>query len=174
MSSLASSSPPRQDLWNQTKITRERTQLVTHRILQICQPSHILSDLKQLSFNLTVDPADAEVFLLDAYCAPVLAIKLKTEGKLKIVKGTAEFQGATLIESVVYNSAVNQWERLLELASEKVAPVRFSFLVGQVDMTQVVDNMEEIPIVGTGMYSLLQYFIHGSFDRHQYAQFHRR
>ena len=144
---MTSPTPTRQDLWSQTKITRERSQLANYRIIQICQPSHVFSDLRHLTFNLSFYPANTDIFLLDAYYTPVLVTRVKTEGSLKIVKGTAEFQGSTCVESVIYNSAVNQWERLLEPASEKVVPVRVNFMVGKVDTTQVVDNMEEIPIV---------------------------
>ena len=77
--------------------------------------------------------------------------KLKIEGNSKIVKGTPELQGTAYVESVIYNSEVNQWERFLEPASEKVVPVKVSFMIGQIDMTQVVDNMEEIPIVAEGL-----------------------
>ena len=77
--------------------------------------------------------------------------KLKIEGNSKIVKGTSELQGTAFVESVIYNSEVNQWERFLEPASEKVVPVKMSFMIGQIDMTQVVDNMEEIPIVAEGL-----------------------
>ena len=147
LSSLTSPTPTRQDLWSQTKITRERSQLANYRIIQICQPSHIFSDLRHLTFNLSFYPANTDIFLLDAYYTPVLVTRVKTEGSLKIVKGTAEFQGSTCVESVIYNSTVNQWERLLEPASEKVVPIRVNFMVGKVDTTQVVDNMEEIPIV---------------------------
>ena len=149
--SLASTDTPKQDLWNQTKLVRERSELAKKGIIRICQPNHIFSELKHFTLNLNLDPTDIELFFLDAYCAPILVTKLKTEGKIQLVKGTTEFKGTSSVESVIYNSALNQWERLLEPASEKVVPVKISFLIGKVDMTQVVDNMEEIPIAARGI-----------------------
>ena len=49
----------------------------------------------------------------------------------------------------MYNSSVNQFERLLELG-EGGRPALVKFSVGKVDMTQVIDNMEEVPIVTEG------------------------
>ena len=49
----------------------------------------------------------------------------------------------------MYNSSVNQFERLLELG-EGGRPAQVNFSVGKVDMTQVIDNMEEVPLVTEG------------------------
>ena len=56
------------------------------------------------------------------------------------------------VESIIYNSNINHWERFLEPASEKELPTHMSFMLGKVDMTQVVENMDEIPIVAEGIY----------------------
>ena len=167
LSSLVSFDKTRNDLWSQTKITRERTKLVKYGIVQICQPSHILSDFKQYHLNLNFDPVESKIFFLDAYYAPIFVSKLKIEGNLKMSKGSSEMQGnfikfyiffsliclgTTSVESVIYNSDINQWERFLEPSFEKGIPNRISFMIGKVDMTQVVDNMEEIPIVAEGIY----------------------
>jgi hypothetical protein len=151
VTSLSSCENSRQDLWSQTKITRERSQQYKRGIVQICQPSQIFSDFKHLTLNLNINPIDAQLFFLDAYFSPIFVTKWKIEGNSKIVKGTPELQGTAYVESVIYNSEVNQWERFLEPASEKVVPVKISFMIGQIDMTQVVDNMEEIPIVAEGL-----------------------
>ena len=49
----------------------------------------------------------------------------------------------------MYNSTLNQWERLLE-PGETGKPVQISLRLGTVDMTQVLDNMEETPLVTEG------------------------
>ena len=56
----------------------------------------------------------------------------------------------------MYNSSVNQFERLLELG-EGGRPAQVKFSVGMVDMTQVIDNMEEVPLVTEGEDSTLQH-----------------
>ena len=56
----------------------------------------------------------------------------------------------------MYNSSVNQFERLLELG-EGGKPAQAKFSVGKVDMTQVLDNMEEVPLVTEGEESTLQH-----------------
>ena len=57
--------------------------------------------------------------------------------------------GAASIESVMYNPTVNQFERLLELG-EGGKPAKLKFSISKVDMTQVVDNMEEVPLITEG------------------------
>ena len=163
MSSLDNS---KQDLWSQTKITRERSQQFKGGIVQICQPSQIFSDFKHLTLNLNINPIDAQLFFLDAYCSPIFVTRLKIEGNFKTVKETSELRGTAYVESVIYNSEVNQWERFLEPASEKVVPVKVSFMIGQIDMTQVVDNMEEIPIVAEGIYSYTAFLQDFSMDKY--------
>ena len=59
----------------------------------------------------------------------------------------------------MYNSSVNQFERLLELG-EGGRPVQVNFSVGKVDMTQVIDNMEEVPLVTEGEESTLHRDVH--------------
>ena len=44
---------------------------------------------------------------------------------------------------------VNQFERLLELG-EGGKPAKLKFSISKVDMTQVVDNMEEVPLITEG------------------------
>ena len=56
----------------------------------------------------------------------------------------------------MYNSSVNQFERLVEL-DEGGKPAQVKFSVGKVDMTQVIDNMEEVPLVTEGEESTLHY-----------------
>ena len=53
------------------------------------------------------------------------------------------------MESVMYNPMVNQFERLIELGEGgKPTPMKFS--ISKVDMTQVIDNMEEVPLITEG------------------------
>lgn len=59
----------------------------------------------------------------------------------------------------MYNSSVNQFERLLELG-EGGRPAQVKFSVGKVDMTQVIDNMEEVPLVTEGEESTLHHDVH--------------
>ena len=59
----------------------------------------------------------------------------------------------------MYNSSVNQFERLLELG-EGGRPALVNFSVGKVDMTQVIDNMEEVPLVTEGEESTLHRDVH--------------
>ena len=59
----------------------------------------------------------------------------------------------------MYNSSVNQFERLLELG-EGGRPAQVNFSVGKVDMTQVIDNMEEVPLVTEGEESTLHRDVH--------------
>ena len=59
----------------------------------------------------------------------------------------------------MYNSSVNQFERLLELG-EGGRPAQVNFSVGKVDMTQVIDNMEEVPLVTEGEESSLHRDVH--------------
>ena len=59
----------------------------------------------------------------------------------------------------MYNSSVNQFERLLELG-EGGRPALVNFSVGKVDMTQVIDNMEEVPLVTEGEESTLHRDLH--------------
>ena len=49
----------------------------------------------------------------------------------------------------MYNPTVNQFERLLELG-EGGKPAKLKFSISKVDMTQVVDNMEEVPLITEG------------------------
>ena len=56
----------------------------------------------------------------------------------------------------MYNSSVNQFERLFELG-EGGRPAQVKFSVGKVDMTQVIDNMEEVPLVTEGEESTLRH-----------------
>ena len=60
---------------------------------------------------------------------------------------------------MIYNSSVNQFERLLELG-EGGRPAQVNFSVGKVDMTQVIDNMEEVPLVTEGEESTLHRDVH--------------
>ena len=59
----------------------------------------------------------------------------------------------------MYNSSVNQFERLFEL-NEGGRPAQVNFSVGKVDMTQVIDNMEEVPLVTEGEESTLYHDVH--------------
>ena len=59
----------------------------------------------------------------------------------------------------MYNSSVNQFERLVELG-EGGRPAQVKFSVGKVDMTQVIDNMEEVPLVTEGEESTLHRDVH--------------
>ena len=59
----------------------------------------------------------------------------------------------------MYNSSVNQFERLVELG-EGGRPALVKFSVGKVDMTQVIDNMEEVPLVTEGEESTLHRDVH--------------
>ena len=59
----------------------------------------------------------------------------------------------------MYNSSVNQFERLVELG-EGGRPAQVNFSVGKVDMTQVIDNMEEVPLVTVGEESTLHRDVH--------------
>ena len=47
-----------------------------------------------------------------------------------------------------------------------MVPVKISFMIGQIDMTQVVDNMEEIPIVAEGIYSYTAFLQDFSMDKY--------
>ena len=49
----------------------------------------------------------------------------------------------------MYNPTVNQFERLVELG-EGGKPTQMKFSVSKVDMTQVIDNMEEVPLITEG------------------------
>ena len=44
---------------------------------------------------------------------------------------------------------VNQFERLIELG-EGGKPTQMKFSISKVDMTQVIDNMEEVPLITEG------------------------
>ena len=60
--------------------------------------------------------------------------------------------GVTSVESVMYNSLVQQWERLLEPGTDgQPALVRIS--LGMVNVTQVLENMEETPLIIEGRFS---------------------
>ena len=49
----------------------------------------------------------------------------------------------------MYNPTVNQFERLVELGEGgKLTQMKFS--ISKVDMTQVIDNMEEVPLITEG------------------------
>ena len=59
--------------------------------------------------------------------------------------------GVTSVESVMYNSCVQQWERLLEPGKDgQPALVRIS--LGMVNVTQVLENMEETPLITEGRF----------------------
>ena len=49
----------------------------------------------------------------------------------------------------MYNPTVNQFERLVELG-EGGKPTQMKFSISKVDMTQVIDNMEEVPLITEG------------------------
>ena len=49
----------------------------------------------------------------------------------------------------MYNPMVNQFERLIELG-EDGKPTQMKFSISKVDMTQVIDNMEEVPLITEG------------------------
>ena len=49
----------------------------------------------------------------------------------------------------MYNPMVNQFERLIELG-EGGKPTEMKFSISKVDMTQVIDNMEEVPLITEG------------------------
>lgn len=60
--------------------------------------------------------------------------------------------GVTSVESVMYNSTAQQWERLLEPGRDgQPALVRIS--LGMVNVTQVLENMEETPLITEGRFS---------------------
>ena len=75
------------------------------------------------------------------------------------IKRLSPSPGSVSLESVIYNSSVNQFERLLELG-EGGRPAQVNFSVGKVDMTQVIDNMEEVPLVTEGEESTLYHDVH--------------
>ena len=76
--------------------------------------------------------------------------------------------GAASIESVMYNPTVNQFERLLELG-EGGKPAKLKFSISKVDMTQVVDNMEEVPLITEGETNSVFFFLLFSIRcQHQY------
>ena len=55
----------------------------------------------------------------------------------------------------MYNHHINRWERFLEPCGEGGHPAEVSFMIGKVDMTQVLDNMEEIPIATEGTHIIV-------------------
>ena len=70
-------------------------------------------------------------------------------------KKSSEIKGKASVEAVMYNHHINRWERFLEPCGEGRHPAEVSFMIGQVDMTQVLDNMEEIPIATEGIHIIL-------------------
>ena len=57
----------------------------------------------------------------------------------------------------MYNPMVNQFERLIELG-EDGKPTQMKFSISKVDMTQVIDNMEEVPLITEGKRNSLSPF----------------
>ena len=63
----------------------------------------------------------------------------------------------------MYNPTVNQFERLLELG-EGGKPAKLKFSISKVDMTQVVDNMEEVPLITEGETNSVFFFYFSRSD----------
>ena len=142
-------SPLPVDLWSQKKIVRDRRGQQDSGKMDLCRTRCAQAYLRRYSFSLNLEAASTRVFFLDTFCSPVLASKFKTEGILKISRSCGEFQGVTAMECVMYNSRANQWERLLE-PGPGGQPAKMNISIESVNMTQVHDNMEEIPIVTDG------------------------
>ena len=84
------------DLWGQRKICREGAGLREPTSLDLCQAKYLLALVKQYSLNLQLETGNVRLFLLDQYCAPLLANKFKTEGLIKVSKNGADFKGEPL------------------------------------------------------------------------------